>query len=172
MRRILGIGSRIDSEEHGRGVVINVRPDVYVVVFTEIGEKRIPLDDEFKIVEYVEPEDDMVSLYDVEQSLKSIMHKWMGITEVVPMGERWKGGKMILKPGSDDLASKEIPIDTFFHKIVMLRDRLRVMEQKVNSSELSDEAKVDIQQYISRCYGSLTTFNILFKDSSQQFSSK
>ncbi|SOE20649.1 hypothetical protein SAMN06298216_1133 [Spirosomataceae bacterium TFI 002] len=172
MKRLLGIGSRIDTEEFNRGVVINIKPDGYVVVFTEEGEQKIPLDADFKIVEYIEPEDDMVSFFDIEQSLTSILQKWMGVTETVPLGERWKGGTMILKPKSNELTPKEIPIDTFFHKIVMVRDKLRVMEQKVNSSQLDDEAKVDIQQYISRCYGTMTTFNILFKDSSQHFSSK
>jgi hypothetical protein len=78
---------------------------------------------------------------------------------------------MILEPSRAGISSKEIPIDTFFHKIVMMRDRLRVMEQKVNASALDDETKVDIQQYISRCYGSMTTFNILFKEIDDQFKS-
>ena len=77
---------------------------------------------------------------------------------------------MILKPKDISLSDKEIPIETFFHKIVMLRDRLRVMEQKINSSKnLDDQEKVDLQQYITRCYGSLTTFNVLFKNNSQNF---
>jgi len=95
----------------------------------------------------------------------------MDATEIVPLGDRWKGGKMILEPGKTGLASKEIPVETFFHKIVMMRDKLRVLEQKVNASALSDEEKVDIQQYISRCYGSMTTFNILFKETEHQFKS-
>ena len=76
---------------------------------------------------------------------------------------------MILKPGEESLKSKEIPIETFFHKIVMVRDRLRVMEQRINSSKLTDEEKVNLQQYITRIYGSLTTFNILFKNKEDQF---
>ena len=77
---------------------------------------------------------------------------------------------MVLNPKDSNLSNKEIPINTFFHKIVMLRDRIRVMEQKINSNKnLDDQEKVDLQQYITRCYGSLTTFNVLFKNSSQSF---
>lgn len=168
--KFLGIGSRVKHEEFGLGVVLNIHPTYYNITFIEHGQKRITLDTDLQIVEFVEQERDMVSMWDVEQSLTKILQKWLDATEVVPLADRWKGGKMILTPGRDGLASKEIPIETFFHKIVMMRDRLRVMEQKVNASKLDDEAKVDIQQYISRCYGSMTTFNILFKDTEQQFS--
>jgi hypothetical protein len=88
----------------------------------------------------------------------------------VPLGKRWEGGKLIMEPGVEGQQSKEVPIDTFFHKIVMVRDRLRVLEQKLNaSSNLDDAEKVEMQQYITRCYGSLTTFNILFAEKSDQF---
>jgi hypothetical protein len=86
------------------------------------------------------------------------------------MGQKWTGGTMILKPGDSSLKSKEVPIETFFSKIVMLRDRLRVLEQRVNSHEkLTDEDKVNMQQYITRCYGSLTTFNVLFRFQTDHF---
>jgi hypothetical protein len=92
------------------------------------------------------------------------------VQEIVPLGDKWLGGTMVLKPGSDNLKAKEIPIETFFHKIVMLRDRLRVLEQNINShAKLSDEEKINMQQYITRVYGSLTTFNVLFKDSEDHF---
>lgn len=90
--------------------------------------------------------------------------------EHVPLGDRWQNGMMLLQPADKTLKPKEIPIDDFFHKIVMLRDRLRVLEQNINiSKNLSDEEKVNIQQYITRCYGSLTTFNVLFKNKEHWF---
>ena len=95
---------------------------------------------------------------------------WGGITENVPLGDKWIKGMMLLQPADKSLKPKEIPIEDFFHKVVMLRDRLRVLEQNINSSKtLSDEEKVNIQQYITRCYGSLTTFNVLFKNKEQHF---
>ena len=90
---------------------------------------------------------------------------------VEDLATRWQRGSLILQPADTSLQPKEVPIETFFHKIVMIRNNLRVLEQKVNASEkLSDTDKFDIQQYITRCYGSLTTFNILFKNKEDQFS--
>jgi hypothetical protein len=87
----------------------------------------------------------------------------------VPLGQKWVGGKIVMQPGDKNLKAKEIPIDAFFHKIVMIRDRMRTLEQRVNGSNLSDEEKVNIQQYITRCHGSLTSFNVLFKRPEDQF---
>jgi len=98
-----------------------------------------------------------------------LLRRWTDLQEVVPMGNKWKGGMMILQPADRQLKPKEIPVEKFFHKIVMVRDRIRVMEQRINSSELSDEEKVNLQQYISRIYGSLTTFNVLFAEKDDYF---
>jgi hypothetical protein len=88
----------------------------------------------------------------------------------VPLAPRWEGGTVVLKPGDPGTQPKEIPLDALFHKIVMIRDRLRVLEQKVNAHEkLTDAEKVDMQQYVTRCYGSLTTFNILFREEGDRF---
>lgn len=169
--RLLGIGSRIDHPDYGKGVVTNVTSRHYWVTFIDRGLETIDLDAEFEVIERAGADDvDTVSLFDVESSLVEILKKWSDASEVVPIGDKWKGGKLTLEPGDTNLQSKEIPIDTFFHKIVMVRDRLRVMEQKINSSNLDEQEKVDLQQYITRIYGSLTTFNVLFKIKDQQFS--
>jgi hypothetical protein len=117
----------------------------------------------------VEPSEE-VSFSEAEKSLIRILKQWSDVSEIVPLGDKWKGGIMELRPSNISLKSKEIPIETFFHKIVMLRDRVRVMEQRINSHPLmNDEDKVNMQQYITRIYGSLTSFNVLFKNADQQF---
>ena len=168
--KLLGIGSRIVHPEYGKGVVVNVSSRHYWVSFMDSGLETINLDSEIEVVEALHDEVDTISFSDVETSLITILRRWSDATSLVPIGDKWKGGSMILKPGDPGLAEKEVPIDTFFHKIVMVRDRLRVMEQKINGhSGLSDADKVELQQYITRIYGSLTTFNVLFKNQSDQF---
>lgn len=166
---LLGIGSRIEHPEFGKGVITNVSSKEYWVTFIENGLETIALDDEFKIIESTVDEVDTVSFSEVEQSLRDLLKKWSDVSEIVPIGDKWKGGKMILEPGQAGLASKEIPIDTFFHKIIMVRDRLRVMEQKINTSKIEEIEKIELQQYITRIYGSLTSFNILFKSPTNHF---
>ena len=167
--QLLGIGSRIIYHDFGHGVVINLKSNGYTVTFMDEGVKLLAFSTPFDVIEALEPDGDLVSLLDVEQALSRVLQKWGGLTETVPLGDKWKGGKLILKPGRADLASKELPIDAFFHKIVMVRDRLRVLEQRVNTSALDDEEKVAIQQYITRIYGSLTSFNVLFKQPEHAF---
>ncbi len=170
METILGIGSRINHSVFGKGVVINVTSELYWVTFLEGGLETIPVNEKFEVLDAVKDEVDTVSFSEVEDSLRDLLKKWSDASEIVPIADKWRGGTMVLEPKDSNVSNKEIPINTFFHKIVMLRDRLRVMEQKINSSKnLDDQEKVDLQQYITRCYGSLTTFNVLFKNNSQQF---
>jgi hypothetical protein len=167
---LLGIGSRVDHPAYGQGVVIRLHPIAYEVCFMTYGIKQVPKDySEWEIIEDIEPESD-VTYTEAEKSLMRILRKWSDITELIPLGDKWDGGMMILRPEDSSLKEKEIPIETFFHKIVMVRDRLRVMEQRINnSSNLDDEEKINLQQYITRIYGSLTTFNVLFKHKEHSF---
>jgi hypothetical protein len=105
---------------------------------------------------------------DLELLLRRIIREETGITPVVP-ADKWRGGMLVLRPGTAELQEKSWPIETFFHKIVMLRNRLRTLEQQVNASDLPDDVKVKLQSYISGCYGSLTSFNILFASEDDQF---
>jgi hypothetical protein len=101
--------------------------------------------------------------------LSQVIREELGV-KPIELGAKWAGGEVVLKPGKDGLQEKRVPIDVFFHKIVMLRDRLRVLEQRINGNpKLAAEEKVQMQQYITACYGSLTTFNVLFADRDDQF---
>ncbi len=104
----------------------------------------------------------------LEMLLRRIVREEAGVTPVVP-SPRWRGGTLVLRPGTAGLQEKTWPIDTFFHKVVMLRNRLRTLEQQINASDLPDDAKVKLQAYISGCYGTLTSFNVLFADEDDQF---
>ena len=167
----LGIGSRMKHPEFGIGVVINVKPKTYDVVFTEKGRREIAKSyHAVEVIEAIEPDTDLVSLFDVERTLTSIIKRYSDIQETVPLGAKWTGGKIVLYPGNAGLQPKEFPIDAFFNKIIMVRDRLRVMEQRINSHDkLTEEDKINLQQYLTRIYGSLTTFNTLFKNSDDHF---
>lgn len=105
---------------------------------------------------------------DLEMVLRRIIREEAGIS-AVPPAEKWRGGTLALRPGNPALQEKTIPIETFFNKIVMLRNRLRTLEQQVNATELPPDVKVKLQGYISGCYGSLTSFNVLFAEESDQF---
>jgi DUF438 domain-containing protein len=167
----LGIGTRLQHTQFGPGVIVGVRYATYLISFIHHGIKEIDKTDTHLdeiIPENVTVEIETVSA--VEKSLLKILRQWSDITEIVPIGDKWIGGTMSLQAADKTLKPKDIPIDDFFHKIVMLRDRLRVLEQNINSNKkLSDEEKVGIQQYITRCYGSLTTFNVLFKNKEHWF---
>jgi hypothetical protein len=167
----LGVGSRLQHTQYGPGVVVGVRYATYLISFINHGirevEKTDPQLDEI-IAENVSEEVTTVS--ETEKSLLRMLRLWGGVSETVPLGDRWNGGTLLLQPHDKSLKAKEVPIEDFFHKIVMLRDRLRVLEQNINShKKLSDEDKVNLQQYVTRCYGSLTTFNVLFASKDHWF---
>ncbi len=170
----LTVGSRVEHERYGAGFVYRTSLTNYEIIFERGGKMNFPKSTAMAEMEVVEeapaPEDNkQLTLAEVESALTYILDQYNGIEYEVDMGERWNSGTMVLKPGNDSL-SKEIPLETFFHKIVMVRDRLRVLEQNINShKKLTDEDKVELQQYISRVYGSLTTFNALFKDKNDYF---
>src|SRR5258706_15804976 len=167
----LGIGTRLQHTHHGPGVIVGIKYATYLISFINAGIKEIDKTDD-KLDEII-PEnvtEEIETHSEVEKSLLKILRLWGGLTENVPLGDKWHGGMMLLQPADKSLKPKEIPIADFFHKIVMLRDRLRVLEQNINShKKLTDEEKANIQQYITRCYGSLTTFNVLFKNKEHWF---
>ena len=166
----LGIGSRVKHPAYGDGVIIGLEPSVYQVCFTKYGIKS--LGKEYKSWEIIETiESEKALTYDrLDKSLVKILRDWGGVGKLAEIGEKWKGGKLILQPHDRNQKSKELGIEDFFHKIVMVRDRLRVMEQRINSSKhLGEDDKVNLQQYLTRIYGSLTTFNVLFEDKEEYF---
>jgi len=167
----LGIGTRLQHTQYGPGVIVGVKYAVYVISFIHHGLKEIDKNDPH--LDEIIPENVTTELETssaAEKSLLKILQLWGGLTEIVPLGDKWKGGTMLLQTGDKSIKPKEIPIDIFFHKIVMARDRLRVLEQQINGHKgLSDEDKVNLQQYITRIYGSFTTFNVLFKNKEQWF---
>ncbi len=167
----LGIGTRLQHTQFGPGVITGVRLGTYLITFLNEGTKEIDKTDDN--LEEIIPENVSVEIEttsEVEKSLLKILRLWSDTSEIIPLGDRWKGGIMLLQPADKTQKAKEIPVDIFFHKIVMLRDRIRVMEQQINAhKKLSDEDKVNLQQYITRLYGTLTTFNVLFKNKEHWF---
>ncbi len=165
----LGAGSRVRHPAFGDGVIVKLYKAAYDVTFMTYGLKTVGRDyRDWEIIEALEAEE-VASFNEAEQALIRILRTYNGIDETTKLGDRWIDGTLILKPGEAGLATKEMPIDDFFHKIVMVRDRLRVMEQRINASNLIDEEKVNLQQYITRIYGSLTSFNVLFKNKEDHF---
>lgn len=167
----LGVGTRLQHTHHGPGVIVGIRYATYLISFINHGIKEIEKGDQR--LEEIIPENistEIETTSEVEKSLLKILRMWGDVTEIVPLGEKWRNGMMLLQTADKTQKPKEIPIDIFFHKIIMLRDRLRVMEQQINAhKKLSDEEKVNLQQYITRIYGSLTTFNVLFRNKEDWF---
>jgi hypothetical protein len=104
----------------------------------------------------------------LERLLRRVIREESGLTTAVP-AERWRDGSLVLRPGTPGVQEKSWPIETFFHKVVMIRNRLRTLEQQINASDLAEDAKVRLQTYVTGCYGSLTSFNVLFADEEDQF---
>ena len=165
----LGVGSRVKHPAYGDGVIIALDVAAFKVVFMTYGIKLVGKEyDTWEVIEAIPPVSE-VSFKEIEKSMLKVLRTYNAINDTVELGDKWDNGTLILKPEDDGLKPKEMPIDTFFHKIVMVRDRIRVMEQRINSSKLTDEEKVNLQQYITRIYGSLTSFNVLFKFKKDNF---
>jgi uncharacterized protein YydD (DUF2326 family) len=170
----LVVGTRVKHSLYGVGYVCSVTLVNCDIIFERGGlvgfSKKKVLED----LELLETSDSIsdepkLTLTEVEEVLNAILEKHNAIEYKVSLGDKWEKGTLILQPNNNS-QPKEMPIETFFHKIVMVRDRLRVLEQNINShKKLTDEEKIDLQQYITRIYGSLTSFNILFKDKGDYF---
>ena len=172
---ILAVGMKITHPHHGEGVVEKVSGGSADIRFGNILRTIDP-----RLAEITVPEP-AIKVGEVEIPLKQFVEgviesviDRLGVAKadasVSELGARWYKGKMVLHPADPTLQTKEVPLETFFHKVVMVRNNLRVLEQKINAHEkLSDADKVEMQQYITRSYGSLTTFNILFKEKEDQF---
>ncbi|MDB6022881.1 MAG: hypothetical protein JWQ04_2738 [Pedosphaera sp.] len=172
---ILTVGMKITHPHHGEGIVEKVSGGSADIRFGNILRTIDPRLAEISIPEpTVKIGDAEIPLKGfVEGIVESVIDR-LGIeqadTNVSELGARWHKGKVVLHPADPALQTKEVPLDVFFHKIVGVRNQLRVLEQKINAHEkLADAEKIEMQQYITRCYGSLTTFNILFKNKEDQF---
>ena len=176
MENNLGIGSKVEHPHFGKGVIVETGNESYTIWFKSQNTAKTVSKDykELRVLDSVTgtntEDDSSISLADIEEALENVLERRLNEFQLVPMANKWNNGSLILQPADASLQPKELPIETFFHKIVMVRDRLRLIEQKINSHKgLTDEEKVDMQQYITGVYGSLTTFNVLFKETHHQF---
>lgn len=168
----LGVGSKISHPKFGSGVIVSVDATYYKIYFSTLEEvKTLARDYEgYTVEESKMPDFPMLTMKDVERAIREALIATSERAPLVPLGGKWMGGKLILEPFDASLLAKEVPLETFFHKIVMVREKLRVLEQNINNHpKLDDEDRIGLQQYITRCYGSLTTFNVLFAYKEDQF---
>ena len=162
-----GLGVIVKHRDFGRGRIVGYDNDRYVILFKGGEARLVPY--EFAGLDpdgtAGDPELDRIT-----QAVRAVLgdHGWLDVD--LELGRRWVGGTLRLVPGKDDTQAKDVPVDVFFRKLIGVRDRLRVLEQKLNSHPaLSGEEKLELQGYITRCYGSLTTFNVLFADRASWF---
>ena len=174
----LTIGMSVRHPQYGLGVVKTISEQTAEVRFSDVMRT---VDPELSGIVPAEPGMAVSGLEQpLSQFVESIVEKMvehLGLEKaddvVTELGIRWQKGKAVLHPSDPTLQTKEVPLEVLFHKIVGIRNQLRVLEQKINAHTiLTDADKVEMQQYVSRCYGSLTTFNVLFKTKEGQFSSK
>lgn len=168
----LAVGTRVSHPAYGQGLVSKSHLTVYEIYFEHGGKVELTkYNPDLKILEKPDEEPRTgLSLTEIEEVITFVMDKYQGITHTAIIADKWKGGMLLMKPANPELQTKEVSIESFFHKIVMLRDRLRVLEQNINSHpKLDDEDRIHLQQYITRAYGSLTTFNVLFADKEDYF---
>ncbi|MCB9183714.1 MAG: hypothetical protein H6591_07325 [Flavobacteriales bacterium] len=168
----IAIGARVKHPTLGIGVVYDMDPRTVHIFFKEHGEQAVSRSFEglVTIAPGVEIGQEPLDLDAVRDCLKEVLEEMQMPQRPVDMARRYEGGTLVLRPKDSSLQAKELPIDDFFHKIVMIRDRFRVLEQKINASgSLSEQEKVELQQYITRCYGTLTTFNVLFEEKDDHF---
>lgn len=168
----LGIGSKVKHPKFGLGVICNLSTHYYKIYFSTQDELK-ELDRDFEgleVVDKIAAEVPAIEIRDIEKAVEAVMLKYAENNKPLALASKWVGGTVLIKPGDTDLQSKEIPTRTFFSKIIAVREKLRVLEQNINNHEKLDEAdKIHLQQYISRAYGSLTTFNVLFANKEDQF---
>lgn len=176
----IGIGARVAHPNFGRGVVVEAGSEALTIWFkSSNATKTVSRSyEDLQVISGGGEEGTVapalegpVLFADVEQALEVILDRRLNdVAQIVPLATKWNYGTLSLKPADDSLQAKELPIESFFHKIVMVRDRLRLVEQKINAHKvLTDAEKIELQQYITACYGSLTTFNVLFRETHHQF---
>lgn len=168
----IGIGARVKHPTMGVGVVYAMDERTVHIFFREHGEQ--PISRSFEGLVTIAPGVELgaaeLDIDSVKDALRAVLREENMPQRPVHLARRWQRGMLEIKSADPGIKSKEVPIEDFFHKIVMIRDRFRVLEQKINAHPaLSEAEKVELQQYITRCYGSLTTFNILFEDKEDQF---